>query len=163
VPSPTTTSTGRTPNLLGRRTEVPGGAVVVPTCETRPVSFDIFLQAFSDGDATSADGDAAPRMLDGWLEDRDGSYARIVTGDGGANVFGVDDFGDGLMINHASGRAVWDVMFDLAHAGGYAVMPIGCPACVISSLHVVGLPDGLREDAVVIESGEDLLRVVEAE
>ncbi|MCZ3388261.1 MAG: hypothetical protein LH645_03880 [Actinomycetia bacterium] len=64
------------------------------------------------------------------------------------------------MINHASGRAVWDVMFEVAVAGGYAVLPIGCPTCIRRAEQREHLPVELRADAVIVQSGEDLLRVV---
>jgi hypothetical protein len=66
------------------------------------------------------------------------------------------------MINHATGRAVWDLMFDVAVAGGYAVMPIGCPTCVTAPEQLAHLPVELREDAVLVRSGADLLRVIES-
>lgn len=125
------------------------------------MSFDIFFQPFANGDSSSSgDGEAAAAVLRTLITDHDGSFARIVTSDGGADAFGVDSLDRGLMINHASGLAVWDVMYELARAGGYAIMPAGCATCVTSEERLSGLPDGLGDDARVISSGTDLLAVI---
>jgi hypothetical protein len=40
-------------------------------------------------------------------------------------VYGIDS--DHLMISHASREHMWQVIFDLAVAAAYVVMPVGCP------------------------------------
>ena len=124
------------------------------------MSFDIFFQAFADGDGSVGNGDAAAAVLRPVTTVRDGSFARIVTSDGGADMFGVDALDQGVMINHASGLVVWDVMYELARVGGYAIMPVGCPTCVTSEDGLCDLPEGLGDDAKVISSGADLLSVI---
>jgi hypothetical protein len=81
-----------------------------------------------------------------------------LTSDGDAEVYGVGT--DGLMFTHASGRRVWDVIFDVARAGNWAIVPVGCPTCVPTSSMIAELPDELRADAVVVNSGAELLDVV---
>ena len=53
---------------------------------------------------------------------------RIVTDDGEAEVYGSDP-SRGFMFTHASGRRVWDVIYNLARAAGFVVIPVGTPRC----------------------------------
>ena len=64
------------------------------------------------------------------------------------------------MFTHKSGRRVWDVMFDVARAGNWAIMPVGCPTCVPMLSMIAELPDELRSDAVVVNSAAKLLDAV---
>jgi hypothetical protein len=126
------------------------------------VSFDIFLQAFEGGAAGRASDQPVLDVLEPLIADREGGWARIATADGEADVHGLDDPGSGLMINHASGRAVWDLMFELARAAGFVVMPVGCGTCVVSEAARAELPEGVPEPVVTVRSGADLLRAVES-
>lgn len=87
------------------------------------MSFAVFLQAFANGDAADGDGDAMAAVLRPLIEDEDRSWARIVTADGSADIYGLDHLDTGCMINHASGSAVWDVVYEVARAGRMALMP----------------------------------------
>jgi hypothetical protein len=124
------------------------------------MSFDIFLQRFEAGEAADGDGTAILDVLEPMMRDRSGSFARIVTGDGEAEVYGLDHPERGLMLTHASGREVWDVIFDLARVGGMVVMPVGCPTCVVDPKLVRHIPEG-PPAAEVVTSGADILRLVE--
>lgn len=64
------------------------------------------------------------------------------------------------MINHASGRAVWDLMFELALAAEMAIMPVGCPTSVPDVHLVDALPAGCAA-VKVVASGADILATVE--
>jgi len=124
------------------------------------VSFDIFMQAFSGGDAAAGDGAAALSVISPLITARESNWARLTTADGGCDVTGLDDATSGLMFNHASGEAIWSLMFDVARLAGYAVMPVGCPTCVPPGLPTLDLPDELRDEVATIASGDDLRRVV---
>ena len=124
------------------------------------MSFDIFLQRFVDGEAVDADGDSILAILDPLIAGRSGSWARIVTIDGEADVYGIDNPGSGLMINHASGRAVWDVLFELAERTGMAVMPAGCRWSVTDAGLIDALP-AVSPPAAVVTSGADILATLE--
>jgi hypothetical protein len=95
------------------------------------------------------------------IKERSRFCTRIGTADGEADVYGFDSLATDLMINHASGRAIWDVMFELARLGGYAVMPVGCGTCVTEATDPSDLPAEVPEPIVVVRSGQDLLKVVE--
>jgi hypothetical protein len=121
------------------------------------MSFDVFLQAFRDGDAASVD---AARVLDALTqcstEPVTPDSERIHTTDGEAQVFGLDTAADGFMINHASGAAIWDTIVHVADTTGMAILPVGCPICVTRPEHLDHLPDELRSDARVVTSGTQL-------
>jgi hypothetical protein len=125
------------------------------------VSFDIFLHGFRDGDGTPGDRAAAiaiiTPLLSGPVSD---GFGRIVTADGEADIYGLGDGDHGLMVNHASGRQIWQVIVDVARAAGYVVLPVGCPVCVLDEAVIGHLPVELREDTVLVRDGGDLERVV---
>jgi hypothetical protein len=129
-----------------------------PFGENAPVSLDIFLQGFESGDGASGLPDEANRVLQPYLRVRKDGFAKVVTDDGDAEVYGVGT--DGVMFTHASGRRVWDVILEVARAGNWVIMPVGCPTCVPTASMIAELPDDLRAEAVVVNSGADLLDVV---
>lgn len=90
----------------------------------------------------------------------DSGFVRIRTGDGAADIYGYDDPSAGLMVNHASGRQVWDLLADLARSAGLVLMPVGASVCVTSAAAVDELPTELQHDVAVIRSGDDLLAVI---
>jgi len=121
------------------------------------VSFDIFLQGFRDGAGTPGDQAAAIAIITPLLAGPiSGGYGRIVTADGEADLYGLGDSDEGLMVNRASGHQIWQVIVDIARAAGYVVLPVGCPACVVDEVAIGHLPDELREAAVLVHDGGDL-------
>lgn len=125
------------------------------------MSFDVFVQAFHDGHAGLTDADAvravlAPHVVGG----TGGGGARLVTSDGGADLFGYDDLDTGFMVNHIEGSEAWELIVRAAAASGLAIMPVGCPVCVTADESVSDLPAALAGDARVVESGAALLAVV---
>jgi hypothetical protein len=122
------------------------------------VSFDIFFQRFDD---SRADGEAVMALIEPFVAERSDSFVRIELSDGGADVY-VADAAAGAMVNHASGRAVWDLMYDLALAGRFAVLSVGCGTCVPVPAMVDELPDYVPKPITVVGSGGELLHVVES-
>lgn len=124
-----------------------------------PVSFDIFLQSFRCGEAASGEPGAVLRELGPYLAGTpSGGYARVRTGDGSADVYGLG--GAGLMINRASGELIWQLIVDVARAAGYAIMPVGCAVCVVRYEMIDDLPGDLQDGAVVVRSGDELLKAI---
>lgn len=122
------------------------------------MSFDVYLQAFG-GEQT----DHSSRVLtviDGLLDD--GRMA-IVTSDGSADVYGLDERPVvGLMFNHIVGLRAWDVIVEVARAAGFAILPVGAPTCIVDPDQERALPDDLAAEGVVlVSSGTELLRVIE--
>ena len=122
------------------------------------VSFDIFFQRF---DGTAADATEVMAVLEPYVVRQDDRYVRVALEDGEADVY-LSDPSAGAMVNHASGRAVWDLMYDLAVAGRFAVLPVGCGTCVPVAAMAAELPDYVPEPIRVVASGEDLLAAVSA-
>jgi hypothetical protein len=129
-------------------------------CLTRfnAMSFDVFLQSFQADDAATIDArdvlDALARFS---IEPVTADSWWIRTTDGRAQVFGLDDAGSGFMVNHASGRVIWDALVHVADVTGLTILPIGCPACVTRPELLEHLPDELRPDARIVTSGEQLI------
>jgi hypothetical protein len=120
------------------------------------VSFEIFLQGFSGGQMATGHPDEALRVLAPYIvEPPIHGYVELQTMDGGADVYGVG--GDSLMVNHASGEHIWDLLVAAAAAADWVVMPVGCPTCVTSEEQVNHLPEELRHAIAVVSSGEGLL------
>jgi hypothetical protein len=125
------------------------------------VSFDIFLQAFRNGGGSVGDGSAVLRLIEGMVTHRGNGWASIATADGEADIYGLDDPATGVMANHLSGAAD-ALLYDIARSAGFVVMPTGCPTCLPDGAMHEHLPAELVVDAVIIESGDDLRRVIES-
>jgi hypothetical protein len=123
------------------------------------MSPDVFLQSFMNGGSGGGDPEAVRRVLEPYLAAADDGHPRVCvrTEDGEADVYGL---GDGLMINHASGQVIWQLLVDVSAASDYAILPIGRPVCVTRQEMIAQLPDELRGCAVVVNSGADLLNVI---
>ena len=115
---------------------------------------------FQSGDAAHGDGAAALEVLEPLIAERDGRFARLVTSDGGADLYGIDGPSSGLMMNHASGDAIWQLVVEVAVAAGCFIVPVGCPVAVVAGTDQAQLPPELRSDAVAVESGTDLKRLI---
>lgn len=136
--------------------------VGVGSCDALGMSFEIFVQGFLDGDAAPGDRAAAVALIRPLLAApaREG-FGRIVTADGEAGVYSLDDDDAGLMINNASGSAVWQLIVEVAREAEWTIMPVGCPPCVTEEKLLGHLPDELREDAIIVTNGADLERTVQ--
>jgi hypothetical protein len=124
------------------------------------MSFDIFLQAFKGGEAGTADTAAITNVLDPYVSERNGDdeYVRLVTEDGGAACYGYGT--DGLMVNHAGGHQIWDLLVQVAQAAGLVIMPVGCPVAVTDPSQIADVPPGHFDKFVVVGTGADLLRSI---
>ena len=126
------------------------------------MSFDIFLQGFRGEDGDDGDWEAANRALTPYLVNHEETlaYALIRTPGGDrADVYGVG--GTSLMVNHSTGGQIYDVLYAVAAAGRWAVIPPGCPTCVTSDDLLNDLPEVLRRNAIVVTSGDDIRRAIE--
>jgi hypothetical protein len=80
---------------------------------------------------------------------------------GEADVYGIDNGATGLMFDYLSGIAAYALPYDVALRAGFVVMPVGCPPCIPDRAMEDHLPPELAGRAVVIESGDDLKRIIE--
>jgi hypothetical protein len=124
------------------------------------VGFDIFLQGFAGGDACTAGSAAAERVLTPFvLGEADEAFARLQTDDGGAEVYGLGS--DSLLVSRPTGQRVFGLLVEAASVAGWAIMPVGCATCVTDDAVIKELPDELRDDVVLVRSGDDLMDVIE--
>lgn len=118
------------------------------------VSFDIYLQDFSDAPADRTEfvgmGLLAPLL--------DATGANVVTADGGAAVYGANEVPlPWLMFNRVEGDLAWDVIYDAAVSGDWVVMPVGGPLSIVAEQQVDSIPEELRELGVIlVRSGREL-------
>ena len=118
------------------------------------VSFDVYLQDFSDAPADRS-ASVGTSLLAPML---DATGENVVTADGGAAVYGADEVPlYGLMFNHVEGDLVWDVIYAAAVAGDWVVMPVDGPLSIVDERQVDYIPDELRELGVtLVRSGREL-------
>ncbi len=126
------------------------------------MSFDVFFQGFRAGEASSSGGTRIAAVLEPFVEARDesdGLLLRIRTSDGQADVHLSED---SMMVSHASGSAVWELLVRGARAANWVIMPVGCPVCLTRAEQYAELPVELRDDTRLVSSGEDLLAAIAA-
>jgi hypothetical protein len=123
------------------------------------VSFDVFLQGFAHGQASPGRPEAALEVLTPFLAapPRDG-FAPLRTADGEAEAYGVG--GTSLMVTHASGARIWDLLVSVAKAAGWVIMPVGCSVCLTTADAAGHLPEQLRPNATVVTTGQQLLAAI---
>ena len=92
-------------------------------------------------------------------EEPDTGFVLIEVGDGTADVY-LDD--NDMLANHITGRDPWDVLVRALLPPGGSSMSVGCPTCLTHEDQQQHLPDELREGAVLVWSGADLLLVIES-
>jgi hypothetical protein len=126
------------------------------------VSFDVFLQGFRQGDAANADEEKLAGLLQLGLVETPTGLPELRFDDGDASIYGLEDLASGFMVNHVSGRQVWDALVAVVRAADLAIMPVGYAVAVPSETMLSDLPEELRRDAVVVASGDDLLREIGA-
>jgi hypothetical protein len=124
------------------------------------VSFDIYLQDFSDAPADRSET-VGQRLLAPLLDARG---ENLVTADGSAAVYGASEVPlDGLMFNHIEGELAWNVIFDAAVAGDWVIMSAGGPLCIVTERQADSVPEELEDDGVVlVRSGRELREAVTA-
>ncbi len=118
------------------------------------MSFDVYVQGFSD-DPVDMTATVDPILAPLLSVDR----SSITIVDGNADVHGARNSPiNGLMFNHIVGKGAWDVIFEVAKAADWVVIPVGGPACLVGEHQWAGLPEELRDGAVgVVNSGQELL------
>ena len=128
------------------------------------MSYDVVLQRFQDGDAAPVESPAVWKLLeDAWDAPPDKyDFCRVRRGDDEGDLYATQPGRpiDGLMFNHA-GPAIYHLMYDVAVAGDMAIVPPDAGPFVVREEQKDHLPPDLRDEAVVVESGAELLRAIE--
>jgi hypothetical protein len=127
--------------------------------EAPAVSFDVYFQGFRNGGTEPGGGDAMREVLAGYIvrEEPEHSFARVEYGDGSADIYLSPD---AMKADHVTGNEPWDLLVRGASAAGWVIMPVGCPACITDESDRTHLPDGLDDEAALVTTGDELLRVI---
>ena len=121
------------------------------------MAFDIF---FAPVPGLPFDGDAVQRLLDADAARSHLGATVVTTRDGGADIYGPPDPDSWLMVNHAEGSDVWELMYQMAAAGPYQVMPIGCETFVTAADHLGLVPDEAQRPIVLVACGAEMQALV---
>lgn len=123
------------------------------------MSYDVFFQGFKAGDAAGGGSDLVRSMLEPYVtrSEPEHSFLRIGVEGGGADVYLNDD---DMMVNHAAGTATWDLLVNAASRANWTVLLVDGPPCITNEGQRAELPAELADEAVMISSGSDLLRII---
>ncbi|MEU7589409.1 hypothetical protein AB0A95_24310 [Micromonospora sp. NPDC049230] len=129
------------------------------------MSYDMFVQRFEQGDAAPMPGDAFLAVFAPRADHREPQYNywHISADDGStADVYATlaDDTLRSLMISRFSGGPILDMLVTFLGLADAVVLPPGCPALLAHENQRCHLPEDLRADAVVVQSGADVERVL---
>ena len=125
----------------------------------------MFVQRFEQGDAAPMAGDAFLAIFQPRVDRREPqhSYWHITADDGGeADVYAAlaHDTLDSLMISRFSAGAVLDMLVKFIRLADAVVLPPACPTLLAHEGQRHHLPEELRADAVVVQAGRDVERVL---
>ncbi|NJP35914.1 hypothetical protein [Micromonospora thermarum] len=131
------------------------------------MGYDMFVQRFQQGDAAPIAGEAIRVAFEPHVDRRepDRSYWHISAKDGGtADLYAVlgGEALDSLMISRFSPGLVLDMLVKFIGLADAVVLPPGCPALLAHEGQRRHLPEELRADAVVVQAGADLERVLQS-
>jgi hypothetical protein len=125
------------------------------------MGFDIFVQGFRHGEPHERDAKAIRRALAPYLvEMPNGWNLRFRASD--AEIYGVDDLATGFMVTHANGDDIFDLLVHVAAACDLVIYPVGVPAAVTRKEQLDHLPDALRDNAVLVTSGAELIELIKS-
>lgn len=130
------------------------------------MSFDIFLQAFENGDAAERDGAAVRKRLlraAAPCEPDDG-FVCFEDDLGNADIYGVPDEGssfDSLMFQHVGGNG-FGLIVEIARLADLVILIPGGPACVVHDGQRPHLPPELDDLGVeLVTTGAALLDAIQ--
>lgn len=121
------------------------------------MSYDVFFQGFIAGEQSSGGGVRMREVLSPYAIAEEGASLRVRIGDGEADLILSED---GMLASHVSGRDPWQLLYLGAKAANWVVLLLDGPTCLTAPGQREDLPDGLSDDAVLVESGEDLLKAI---
>lgn len=74
-----------------------------------------------------------------------------------ADVYFVEN---SMLVQHVSDQRMWDLLVRGAREADWVILPTGCPPCITAESQRLHLPAELEEDARLVQSGTELLRVI---
>ncbi|MBG6103922.1 hypothetical protein IW249_004336 [Micromonospora vinacea] len=131
------------------------------------MSYDMFVQRFEQGDAAPLSADAFRAVFVPWAERQEPQhgYWHISADDGGtADVYATltDDTLCSLMLSRFSAGAILDMLVTFVGLADAVVLPPGCPTLLAHEGQRYHLPADLRADAVVVQAGADVERILQS-
>lgn len=121
------------------------------------MSYDVFFQGFIAGESSGRGGAQMREAVAPHVTTNTASSLHIRYGDGEADLYVSDD---GMMVNHVSGRDPWQLLVAGAQAANWVILPLDRPVCLTAPGQREELPDGLADDVVFVDSGDDLFKVI---
>ncbi|MBD7917174.1 hypothetical protein H9657_02630 [Cellulomonas sp. Sa3CUA2] len=127
------------------------------------MSFDVFAQRMVNGELAVTDSDALRALIDPYVKstEPESDFAQLQFDDGTADLYGIGEPGSGFMVNHVSGRLAWDLIAKVAATGDMTLMAPGVPPMIFDESVRAHLPEGLGDEAVVVASGADIVRMLD--
>lgn len=127
----------------------------------------MFVQRFEQGAAAPMAGDAFLAVFEPRVDRREPqhNYWHVSADDGGrADVHAALAGGTlgSLMISRFSAGAVLDMLVTYLGLADAVVLPPGCPTLLAHEGQRHHLPEELRADAVVVQAGADVERVLQS-
>jgi hypothetical protein len=131
------------------------------------MSYDMLVQRFDQGGAAPMAGDAFLAVFEPRVDRRapQHSYWHISAHDGGtADLYAAlaDGTLDSLMISRFSAGAVLDMLVRYIGLADAVVLPPGCPTLLAHEGQRHHLPEELRAEAVLVQAGADVERVLQS-
>jgi hypothetical protein len=127
------------------------------------VSYDVHLVRFLDGDSVPVESPRVRELLLGASDSPpdEFEFCRVTWGGDEGDVYGLAPDGqiESLMFNHAGPR-IYDLMYEVASAGDMAILPPDLGPFLVSEEQRAHLPPELAAEAVVIESGTEIVRAL---
>ncbi|MEV6279585.1 hypothetical protein [Nocardia sp. NPDC051832] len=126
------------------------------------MSFDMFVQAFRDGNAEPMPAAAFLEVFGPHVEttEPDKRYWQIHAPDGGrADIYAsiIEQGIDSVLLNHFSSGDVLDLVVEFARKAGAVIMPVGCPILLVDGSQGRHLPEHLQDAVHLVATGDDVL------
>lgn len=132
-----------------------------PACDPLHMSYDIHLMRFINGESSEGGGFSMRKILQPHVtsEEPANGCVAIAYGDGTADLY---LSGDSLMANRIDGEQPWDLLVTGARAADWVILLADGPACLTVEAQRGHLPEGMAEDAVFVQNGQDVLDIIRA-
>ncbi|MDN5792234.1 MAG: hypothetical protein L0H22_04140 [Brevibacterium aurantiacum] len=121
------------------------------------MSYDVFFQGFVAGESSGHRWGRMRNVVAPHVSAQAGAWLQVRFGDGDADLYLSED---GMMANHISGRAPWQLLVTGARAANWVILPLDRPACLTVPGQREELPEERADGAVFVESGADLLKLI---
>ncbi|GAB3667820.1 hypothetical protein GCM10027596_37410 [Nocardioides korecus] len=122
------------------------------------MTVEVLLQHFVEGHDGHEGRERALAVLGPYLPeglDRFGR-GRIVTPDGGGEVFGLEERSSSgtAVFSDLRGETVWDVLVQVALATGWTILPLGHAPVLVPGQRIADLPEALRAEATRLDDDQ---------